>query len=404
MCSLCSCWINLHVSGDGMSGHAKFGSPSTLYRLERCPGSVAFGKDIPEPEPSEYAKEGTEFHRLMERSLALTLKSNIITTYWEKELNDVYPEMNDDVVHTTAQVFEKWQSFQEKHTSPKYHLELKVMVSIDIFGTADVVFVGKNKKTKKIDIVVIDFKYGKGVIVQADENLQGIAYLIGAVRTLYLKPEDIGIAMVIIAQVRIEDGWSQYSIKGKELDDWDAMIKNIVSRVKNMYEGKLPIELSAGSHCRFCKALDVCPEQNKNEVLDISTATEFNIEATVEKLTLDQRARIFLRKQQIEDFLDSVAKSLTSEFEAGVTHPDLKLIQTAGRRSWGDEAKAVAALKKMGVKDPYNKKLKGIGEVEKEIGKGKIDDLTIMSSGKLQLVRAEDKRVGVKMLEAEELK
>lgn len=52
-------------------------------------------------------------------------------------------------------------------------------------------------------------------------------------------------------------------------------------------------------------------------------------------------------------------------------------------------------LKKLGVDDPYAKKLKGITDIEKSIGKGKLDNLTEKPEGKPTLVSAEDKRPAI---------
>lgn len=386
------------------SKHAKFGSPSGLYALEKCPGKIAFGKDLPELPISEYALEGTVFHEIMDKAFPLYLDDNLKEI--EKLLQDVeYDDMPEYVWLTLEEVRKKWEKFKSKHEHATYYLELKVQINEDIYGTADVVFTGINKKTGKINVVVTDYKYGKGVPVLADENLQGIAYLIGALKTLKIDTASLDQAIVIIAQVRLDGGWSQFVVKGKELTTWEEKISSIVQVAKDTYEGKLPIKLSAGSHCRFCKCAPVCPEQKKEHYdLVVQDAGELPIEEAVKKLTLDEQVNLFLKKAYVEDFLDAVTKNLKNALETGISHPAIKLIKTSGRRGWKKDTQTIAEeLIKIGCKDPFSRKLRGITEIEKELGKNTINDFVELSQGKIEVVRAEDKRIGIDIHEIKEL-
>jgi len=388
--------------------HAVIGSPSSLSRIEKCPGSAAYTKDMPDAPASPHAVEGTTFHDLMEQAFPLYLENN--DTALEELVDGCnYPGMADDVWDTCEKVLEYWNKFQDKHVDSKYYLELKVRINEDIFGTSDVVFVGENKKSGKIDVLVLDYKYGMGVPVRAEKNLQGLAYLLGSIKTLKLDPKMVGNALIVIAQMRIEDGWSEYSIKSTEIEEWNDYICKIVQRAKDIYDWVIPLEgnLHAGSHCRFCKANGKCAEQKKKSFDDLQiTAAEFpaDIETFVKHLTLDEQVEIFKRKSHIEDFLDAVAKNLTEAFKTGVSHDDLKLVKVNGRRAWKEDVEAVGEeLKKLGVADPYKKSLVGITEVEKQIGKNKIDNLTRMGEGKVELVRAEDKRPALLIDQVKEL-
>ena len=386
--------------------HAKFGSPSGLYAIEACPGKIAFGRDIPDAPESEYAKEGTVFHSFMDEVLTKLLKNEPYAAEL-KAADKMYPEMSEWIITAGKQFLERYDKFRELHAGVKVKTEVPVKINEDIFGTSDIVMWGTNIKTQKTDVVAIDWKYGKGVAVDATENLQGIAYLVGAVKTLRI--ENVGKCAVVIAQVRLEDGWSKYVFDGEELWSWEAKIKKIVNQAKELYETGKEIEqhLHAGPHCRFCKAIAVCPAQKKqNYDLVPETMEELPVEDAVKRLTLDEQVKIFLRKSMIEDFLDAVAKNLNAALQSGVTHPAIKMIKTTGRRKWiQDEKKVIAGLKKLKVKKPVEiqTKLIGIGEAEKIVGKGKLDKLTELSSGNFEVVPAADKRQAIKFDEIEEL-
>lgn len=377
--------------------HAKYGSPSSLYRSAACPGWVEYTKDLPDGAPSIHAEEGTAFHEVMEIMFQQRVSNWIDDSNTCVDIYRSYPEMRNTVNDTLFEVVNRWDKFRSMHYNARYHVELRVHLTQDIFGTADLVFVGEDKKTGQTNIVVIDYKHGLGVHVQAQNNLQGLAYLLGAIETLQLK--NIGRTIFIIAQVRLEDGWSLAEYDKEELDNYREKILSIVDKVKAVCNGEIPLEnnLHPGSHCRWCKADGLCVAQ-KRETFDMveSTAMELPIEARIKHLTLDQQVAIFLRKTQIEDFLNAVAMNVQRTLESGVTHPDVKIVETNGRRGWKDSV-TPEDLKQLGVSDPTTVKisLKGIGEVEKAVGKGKIDHLVVVGGKKREVVHVSDKRSAV---------
>lgn len=375
--------------------HAKFGSPSGLYAIEKCPGKIAFGMDIPEPPSSEHALEGTEFHKHMElySPLFLEERGDEVVDYLQS-IEFKYEDMEFYLWESLNELDKLWKSFTSKHNKCEKYFELKINFGEDVYGTSDVVFVGVNKKTGKTDCVCIDWKYGKGVRVSAEENLQGIAYGIGAVNTLKLS--NVGVCMVIIAQVRLNN-WSRFTFEGDEIGMWRRRIEEIVQKAKDVYEGKLPLleNMAAGEHCRFCKALSVCPKQKELVMGAVeSKLEELPLEELVKKLTLDEQVSIFLKKGLIEDFLEAVAKNLNHALQTGAEHHAVKLVRTNGRRGWKEEVTAEDLIA-AGIKDPYEKKLIGITKAIKQVGENGIKNLLTTPEGKIELVRADDKRPAI---------
>lgn len=94
---------------------------------------------------------------------------------------------------------------------------------------------------------------------------------------------------------------------------------------------------------------------------------------------------------KIKSFLDDFPEAAVELLTAGEKIPGIELDKTEGRRSWiDDEAQIEAELKELGIESPFEvvKKFKTITDVEKEIGKGKIDALTQKSEGGLKVVEA----------------
>ena len=383
--------------------HALFGSPSGLYKIQKCPGSIANGKGLPEKPTSEYAYEGTQFHNYMEAIGPLYTADKINHKEVERILLDIPDGMSEYVIDTAERLRVLWNKFKKKHPVAYIFFELAVKYDEDIFGTSDVVFVGENKNGKT-DVLVADWKFGAGVKVDAKDNLQGIAYLLCTIKTLDLK--NINRAGIMIAQMRVDDEWEKnyFELDAKKLAEYEILIQRDVALAKKIYNGEAPLEgnLHAGSHCRFCKCSGHCSVQ-KNYVDDTFavTATELPLEDRVRLLTTEQKVNIWKRRKDIEEMIDAVSSNLKAELEAGLTHPDVKLIQTNGRRKWKDESTVGEILEKRGMKDPYKRKPVGIGEAEK--AKIKIDDLVELSVGKIEIVEASDKRPAIASASATEL-
>lgn len=395
-----------------MSEHAFFGSPSGMKALKECPGKLAMCKGLDPVPESEYAKEGTVFHETMERYLGRHLSGSKVIVPPVRQ----YPEMHLHVQEGLKKAVEYWKKFQAKHTHCRFAIEERVTLDKkrDIWGTADVIFVGTNRKGK-VDLLLLDWKYGQGVLVNAEENLQAITYALGAVNTITsnlrpLKYSDIGNILIVVAQLRLENGWSEWVLNGATLRNWEHEIFDIVDRGKSIYDDdRFIIEeyLKAGPHCRFCPAnyhgkCSKPTELASNQLM--LTAEDHSIEEKIKTLTLDQQVELFLNKSTIEDGLNAIAENLNRMLAAGLTHPKLKLIQRRAHRKWRySEEVTINRLKKLGLKKPFAQpKLIGITEAESLLGKEKLAKLVKAGVGKTEVVRAEDSREQIEVSEPEE--
>jgi hypothetical protein len=76
----------------------------------------------------------------------------------------------------------------------------------------------------------------------------------------------------------------------------------------------------------------------------------------------------------------------------GESFPDYKLVEGRSNRVFTDKAESVL-VEKLGEK-AYNKKLIGIGDAEKELGR-EIDKITFKPKGKPTLAHSSDKRKAI---------
>ena len=113
---------------------------------------------------------------------------------------------------------------------------------------------GRNPAPKNGRVIghIIDFKYGLGVLVDAEHNPQMMCYALGALDT-YDGIYDIKTVKMTIFQPRREN-ISTFSMRKEELLTWADEV--LAPTAALAYEGKG--EFKAGEHCQFCKVKATC--------------------------------------------------------------------------------------------------------------------------------------------------
>lgn len=227
------------------NSHSEF-SPSGLYRIEACPGSHALSKGL-ERKDSKWSIEGTDAHKCLDAFVQNRGKSPLSVRVF---LYKMYPAAMVDHAFDTWFLIERML----KNSGDVLHAEEKIDISHFTRpgekGTVDVAIVQLFHR-----LLVIDYKYGAGVVVDVVENLQGIAYALG-----YLKVYDYNFAFVevMIIQPRAfhKDGpVRSWVFPIEEAPKYEARIQKAVNRALRPNAPRV-----AGSHCRFCAAKDICTE------------------------------------------------------------------------------------------------------------------------------------------------
>jgi hypothetical protein len=248
-------------------------------------------------------------------------------------------------------------------------------------GTADATIIAEPV------LHIIDLKYGKGVPVSATENKQLMTYALGAYlehRLLY----DIHVIRMSIYQPRI-DNYSTYEIGVSALLNWANDVLQPAAALAFAGEG----EYKAGDHCRFCRARPVC-----------RAAAEYNLELAKKDfkqaalLTDEEITFILDRADTFTSWLKSVQDHALDEALKGHKWPGYKLVEGRSVRVYSDDEKVAKALKNAGWTEDliYNRKVKGIGDLEKSLGKAEfkaiLGSLVIKPKGKPTLASEDDKR------------
>ena len=166
-----------------MGSHALL-SASSSKRWLNCSPSARLCAET-EDTTSEYAKEGTDSHTLCEYKVKTLLGIEMQDTtdslsYYNEEME----RCANDYAAYIMEVIEDTKSYCK---DPLVLIEQKLDFSRfvpDEFGTGDCLIIAD-----KI-LYIIDFKYGKGVEVESEDNPQMMCYAIGALE-LFGKLYDI---------------------------------------------------------------------------------------------------------------------------------------------------------------------------------------------------------------------
>jgi hypothetical protein len=114
---------------------------------------------------------------------------------------------------------------------------------------------------------VIDYKYGKGRTVTAEENTQMIYYALGLAHKYDFNFEKV---RLVIAQPRVvhKDGiFRHWDMSIEQLVEWTEKFKNGVKACKDPFA-----DLNPGRWCWFCPAQAICPAVESNEKNDAQTS------------------------------------------------------------------------------------------------------------------------------------
>lgn len=344
-----------------MTTHATL-SASGASRWTSCAGSVAAEAEhkliYGAPKSSKAAEIGTRAHQLAEDVLTGKLKS-------AKDDETVTDEMAQDIQgyvnYVNDRQFDTFSIEQRVHYSD---------VAAKGFGTADVV--GIKGKT----LYVIDLKYGR-YPVQADQNLQGILYLLGAWK-LYPDSENF---VFEIYQPRI-DNYSKCSYTKKELISWSAWLKERATLAMT----KGAPRTASSDACKFCAAKSHC-------------STYFNFMSSIlgkpsdnlDEYNDDHLLNIMAHKAEVIDWLNSVEAYLKDRLQDGRQINGLSLAKGRKMRGWHDE-NAVAVKAEELEYDPYETKLMTPAKLQKLMGKDykHIEDLEVIKHAADKLIIAKD--------------
>jgi hypothetical protein len=251
-----------------------------------------------------------------------------------------------------------------------------------VFGSTDLMGRIGNKA------IILDWKFGSGVIVTAEENEQLMFYAAAAMRTPEAQWVFDGATEVelVIIQPPMIRRWTTTIERIKQFE------RQLVKAVKAAQQPDA--ELKAGEHCRWCAAKPVCPQMTG----EVDRAALVKIKE-IDAVTLGQ----YLAKADVlEGWITDLRALAFQLLEKNIPVPGYKIVQKQARRQWTNEQKAVEWLKAQGVVDPFKQpEVISPAVAEKALKKSKLtlpDDLVKSVSSGTTLASEDDSRPAVLQL------
>jgi len=254
---------------------------------------------------------------------------------------------------------------------------------------------------------IVDYKYGEGIIVSPEENLQAVIY-----------------ARQIADPLKLPFGWPVflhiYQPRGRNAADspfhfWQTTwgeIKRIsddiaanayIIQSNNRVKGPMPDFVASEKTCQWCPAKGFCPERRKQITSELSEFAVIEEPATlpsVRGITVEQLAAVLKHKDQIISWLADAEEYAMERMKAGHTIPGFKLVTgRSGNRYWIDPVAAVRLLTETTVlkrEELVEEKIISPAAVEKLIGKKKfpavVSDLIAKPPGNAVIAAEDDER------------
>ena len=352
-------------------------SSSSSSRWINCTPSARLTEHL-EDSTSSFAYEGTDAHTLCEYKLNKALG---LTNEDAPKLEWYSEEMEECATGYASYVLEIVEDLKRERKEPLVLVEQRLDYSkfvTDGFGTGDAVVVADGI------INVVDYKHGRGILVNAEMNTQMLIYSLAAVE-LFDCIYDIEKVRMTIYQPRLGNV-STFEITKEDLFKWADEV--LVPAAKLAFKGEG--EFSCGEWCTFCKAKSTCRERAKfNTML---AQMEFK-EPPV--LTDEEVVEVLTKVDGLISWANDVKEYAFQEALKGKKWDGFKLVEGRATRKYTDEEKVASVVEKAGF-NPYEKKVVGITEMQKRLGKSKfleiVEPYIYKPEGKPTLVLDSDKR------------
>lgn len=372
-------------------------SASSAHKWLVCTPSARLEEQFPN-KTSEYMQEGTLAHAIAEFKVRSYFLEAISKTAQTRRLNKFKKEeeFQDEMLeHTDTYLNFLKEEALKTNAKPFISVEQKVDFSNYVpegFGTADCIMISGDM------LHIIDFKYGKGVKVEAEDNPQMKLYALGAISAYGLFYPLKNIKMSIV-QPRI-DNISSYEMPKEQLLEWGEKI--IKPQAQKAFAGIG--DYVQGEHCRFCRAKGAC-EFRAKENMKVVEEIQSSYNGTITNAELGE---MLTKTDGIEQWIKDIKAYALELALKGEQIKGWKAVEGKSNRKIIDIDKAFEILESNGYEEAllYEKVPLTLTKLEKVVGKIKlsevIGDYIEKPKGAPTLVKESDKREPYRVSAAEE--
>ena len=290
-----------------------------------------------------------------------------------EECTDAYAEF----------AMEQYEEAKKSCKDPVILIEQKLDFSCYVpegFGTGDCIIISDDK------LHIIDFKYGQGILVEAEHNPQMMLYALGALE-IYDALYDIKTVSMTIFQPRRENV-STWTIPVEQLKVWAE--EELKPKAQMAYDGEG--EYLPGERCTFCRAATKCRARAEEKMK--LARMEFKMPPLLTDAEIEEVLTVL---PDLTKWANEITAYAT---EAAIHHGKewngFKVVEGRSNRKYRDEQLVAEAAKEHGYTDIYRQSLIPMTEMQKLMGKADFEeilgDLIYKPPGKPTLVPITDKR------------
>lgn len=327
-----------------LTKHSNVVGGSTAKRVIGCPGSVALCAKMPPKPSSKYADEGTLLHNVMDLILT-TNQTPESFAGMEYEGIKLTQELIDEKVYPALRALDDIDPNKEMEYATETRVGFGDFLP-GVFGSTDLLGrIGKRA-------FILDWKFGSGIPVPADDNPQLMFYAAAAMRTpevQWVFDECDEIECIIVQPPSVKR-WVTTTKRIKAFEQELAMAVKI---------SQMPdAPLNAGEHCRWCAAKPTCPK--------MTGMADRALHAKLDTLDVVQIADYLKKADMLEQWIADVRGLAHQVLDAGKPVPGFKLVAKRAIRSWADEDQALVAMMNEGIPEDELTQVKVISPAQAE--------------------------------------
>lgn len=355
-------------------------SASSSHRWLHCNPSARLELEFEDRETSA-ASEGTAAHALCEHKLKrrLKLRSDRPVSHWDNDEMEQYTDEYVDFV--MEQVIRERRRDENTQVLIEQRLDFSCFVP-DGFGTGDCLIVSKGR------LHIIDFKYGQGVLVEAEDNPQMKLYALGALEQFGEQYQIKKVKMTIFQPRR--ENVSTWETTAFKLKTWAK--KDLKPKAERAFKGEG--EYCPGEWCLFCKAAVKC-RARAEEKLRLAQS-EFKLPPLLTDTEIEE---VLAKLPDLKKWAEEIQDYALQAALGGKEWQGFKLVEGRSVRKYTDEDSVVTAAVNAGYHDIFKKTLITITEMERLMGKAEFErilgNLVVKLQGKPTLVPDTDRRPAI---------
>ena len=358
--------------------HSNIVGGSTAKRVINCPGSVALVAKMPPQPSSSHADQGTLLHNAVSAILEDQSIDVINSRYKDQVLTqDLYDEKIMVGLSLLDQV--------DPDKQMEYEVETRVGFGDllpGVFGSTDLIGRIGNKA------IVLDWKFGSGVAVPAEENEQLMFYAAASMRTPEAQWAFDGateIELIIIQPPEVKR-WTTTRARIEQFE------QTLVKAVKLAEQPDAPVK--HGDHCRWCRAKPICPV--------MTGAVDRAVKLQIDAIDVDKIGAYLHNADLLEAWIKDLRALAEEMMKTGKPISGWKMVPKRATRSWVKEEDAkVALLKHLKESEVIETKLVSPAAAEKLLKAQKLklpDGLTVAISSGNTIAPESDPRPAVVLI------